>query len=463
MFLQYYGLIEQPFGVTPDTRFLYLGPKHREALASLIYGTEANRGFLALIAKPGTGKTSLLYQYLELLRDHARTVYIFRTDCDARELLRQILRDLGLSAEEENPHGALNQILLSEMRAGRRFVVVIDEAQDLSAEVLESVRLLSNFETQTRKLMQIVLAGQPQLAERLAQPSMTQLRQRISSVIRLDPFTAEEVGPYIDHRLRVAGYQGAALFTAGAVVLIAENSGGIPRNINNLCFNAMSLAFAMNKRQIDSKVVEEVVTDLAIEQLVPETAIPRLAASSITSGQVSAAAKFMLPVRKAWQTFNRVAPVAIMFGAVLLGVTAGSSWKRRAAHIPPSTGEAALSDGKAQSKNSSAAVREMSSSQPAGVPFDGRSTSDGALSVNDAKGNDPTTEITVEKNATLDQISLKVFGRSDRATIDLIRNLNPSISDPNHIEAGQRLLLPTYFRRASKPRTSAVAVPLGGP
>ena len=208
MFLEYYKLAEQPFGVTPDSRFLYLGPKHREALASLVYGTESNRGFLALIAKPGMGKTSLLYHYLSYLRDKARTAFIFRTDCDSREFIRHLLIDLGIDvAGMDLPamHDSLNRLLTDEMRAGRRFVLVIDEAQNLDEKVLESVRLLSNFETPWVKLMQIVLAGQPQLADRLASPSMAQLRQRVSMVIRIEPFTNDDVNAYIDHRLWVAG------------------------------------------------------------------------------------------------------------------------------------------------------------------------------------------------------------------------------------------------------------------
>jgi general secretion pathway protein A len=150
MFLEYYGLNEEPFGVTPDPRFLYLGPKHREAFASLLYGTEANRGFLALIAKPGMGKTSLLFQYLEHLRTKARTAFVFQTDCNSREFVRHVLIDLGLDAEGKDlaaMHEMLNQFLTEETRAGRRFILVIDEAQNLEEKVLESVRLLSNFET----------------------------------------------------------------------------------------------------------------------------------------------------------------------------------------------------------------------------------------------------------------------------------------------------------------------------
>ena len=140
MLLDYYKLVEQPFGVTPDSRFLYLGPKHREALASLVYGTESNRGFLAMIARPGMGKTSLLYHYLSYLRDKARTAFVFRTDCDSREFIRHLLLDLGIdTAGMDLPamHDALNRLLTEEMHAGRRFVLVIDEAQNLDEKVLE--------------------------------------------------------------------------------------------------------------------------------------------------------------------------------------------------------------------------------------------------------------------------------------------------------------------------------------
>ena len=270
MLLEYYKLAEQPFGVTPDSRFLYLGPKHREALASLVYGTESNRGFLALIAKPGMGKTSLLYHYLAYLRDKARTAFVFRTDCDSREFIRHLLLDLGIDvADMDLPamHDSLNKLLTEEMRAGRRFVLVIDEAQNLDEKVLESIRLLSNFETPWTKLMQIVLAGQPQLADRLASPSMAQLRQRVSMVIRIEPLTPDEVNAYIDHRLWIAGCEKPAFLTVGARKLIADHSEGIPRNINNLCFNAMSLACALQRKSIDRDIVRDVIADLDLEPL----------------------------------------------------------------------------------------------------------------------------------------------------------------------------------------------------
>jgi len=264
-FLQHFGLSEQPFGVTPDPRFLYLGPKHKQAVAALNYGTELNRGFLTLIAQPGMGKTSLLFNYLEGLRGKARTVFVFQSDCEPRGLMSYILADLGLDGTGKDlpeMHAILNQVLLEEMRQGRRFVLVIDEAQNLTEKVLESIRLLSNFETPWMKLMQIVLAGQPQLAEQLAKPSMAQLRQRISFAIEIQPLTSEEVTAYVDHRLWVAGYTGTSLFSAGARTLLAEHSEGIPRKINNMCFCAMSLGWATKQKTIDREIMRDVLAEM---------------------------------------------------------------------------------------------------------------------------------------------------------------------------------------------------------
>src|ERR1700674_3138112 len=264
-FLEHFGLSEQPFGVTPDPRFLYLGSKHRQALAALTYGTESNRGFLTLIAQPGMGKTSLLFRYLEGLRNKARTVFLFQTDGDSRDLMFYVLADLGLDGTGKDlpeMHAMLNQVLTKEMRAGRRFVLVIDEAQNLTEKVLESVRLLSNFETPWMKLMQIVLAGQPQLADRLAKPSMAQLKQRISFTIRIEPLISKEVTAYVDHRLWVAGYKGSSLFSIGARTLLAEHSEGIPRNINNMCFSAMSLGWATKQKTIDREMMRDILAEM---------------------------------------------------------------------------------------------------------------------------------------------------------------------------------------------------------
>jgi general secretion pathway protein A len=275
MVLDYYGLREQPFGVTPNPRYLYLSPSHREALASLVYGIESGRGFLALIAAPGMGKTTLLFQLLEQLGSKAKTVFLFQTQCGSHDFLRSLMSDLGMRPEEEDQvvlQARLNEILIEELKARRKFVLVVDEAQNLDESALEFVRMLSNFETSRDKLMHIVLAGQPQLAEKLARPSLAQLRQRISMLIRLRPLGAAETAAYVEHRLRVAGYEGPPLFSGGALNAVASLSGGIPRNINNICFNALSLGYASGRKLVDSGTVREVSVDLDLRSFSAETA-----------------------------------------------------------------------------------------------------------------------------------------------------------------------------------------------
>lgn len=273
MFLEFYGLREQPFGVTPDPRFLYLSPAHREALACLYYGIESGRGFMSLIAKPGMGKTTLLFQLLEKFRSSARTAFLFQTQCSSREFMRFLLTELGSESHELDfvrMHEEFNKLLLQEARAGRRFIIVVDEAQNLHSSVLETIRLLSDFETPKAKLLQIILAGQPELADKLASRKMSQLRQRISLLNGLSPLSVEESSNYIQHRLRIAGYSGPPLIAPSAMQAIAQFTEGIPRSINNFCFNALSLGCALRQRVINLAVVDEVISDLDINKHVTE-------------------------------------------------------------------------------------------------------------------------------------------------------------------------------------------------
>jgi general secretion pathway protein A len=269
MFLGYFNLKEQPFGVTPDPRFLYLSAAHREALASLYYGIESNRGFVGLIAKPGMGKTTILFHLLATFRNTARTAFIFQTQCSSRELMRTLLAELGSEDEAQDllqMHERFNKLLLQVARTGQRLILVIDEAQNLEPSVLETVRLLSNFETPRAKLMHIVLSGQPQLADKLTSPSLIQLRQRVSIIHGLEPLSNGEIRNYIEHRLRVAGHTGPALFNDQAYEKIANFSDGIPRNVNNVCFNALSLACATRTAIVSEHIVDEVLDDLDIEK-----------------------------------------------------------------------------------------------------------------------------------------------------------------------------------------------------
>jgi general secretion pathway protein A len=291
MFLEFFGLREQPFGVSPDPRYLYLGPGHREALASLYYGIEANRGFLSLVARPGMGKTTLLFHLLAKFAHTARTAFIFQTQCNSREFMRFLLAEIGIENDVQDfvrMHEQFNRCLVQEARAGRRFIVVIDEAQNLDASVLETVRLLSDFETPQAKLLQIILVGQPTLADKLATPALTQLRQRITSLNGLSPLTPQETSRFIAHRLQVAGYKGHGLFSPEALMLIAEASEGIPRQINNYCFHSLSLACAERKKTVDSAIVQEVMNDLDITRFMTEVEAPLTMSRLSTSGSLGA-------------------------------------------------------------------------------------------------------------------------------------------------------------------------------
>ncbi len=259
LFLDFFHLREQPFGVTPDPSYLYPSQTHCEALDSLTDAILGDQGFLTLIAEPGLGKTTLLYQVLEGVRDAARAVFLFQTQCNSREFFQYLLHELGVDATGMGlvaMHNKLNEILFAEMLAGRRFVLIVDEAQNLDDSVLETIRLLSNFETAHTKLLQIVLSGQPQLGDKLAQPHLAQLLQRITLVQQLEPLTPEETAGYIRHRLKVAGHSGQEIFEPDALALIAQRSFGVPRNINKICFRSLLETYARGLDTVSSEIVE---------------------------------------------------------------------------------------------------------------------------------------------------------------------------------------------------------------
>jgi general secretion pathway protein A len=270
MLTDFYRCWEQPFGLTPDSRSLYLSPTHGEALGSLMSGIQAERGLFALVAEPGMGKTTLLYHLMERLRGSMRVAFLFQTQCSSFELMRYLMSELGLESEGKDivgMHEALNKVLFDKMRVGERFVLIIDEAQNLAADVLETVRLISNIETPHAKLMQIVLAGQPQLADNLTHPDMEQMRQRIATVSSLTPLNTDETAAFIENRLQAAGYRGGPLFTPSALSVIAEKALGVPRNINRLCFSSMTVGYALKRKQINGEVVREAFRGLDIQRL----------------------------------------------------------------------------------------------------------------------------------------------------------------------------------------------------
>jgi TonB family protein len=279
MLCDFFGLQEDPFGVTPETRFLYPSRVHQEARASLAHSYQSNRGFVVLVGQAGMGKTTLLMDFLHKLKSSARIAFLFQTQCGPSEFLEQLMLEFSLGVRHESTaqlHDRLRSFLAKEHSAGKRVILVVDEAQNLDSSVLETVRLLSDFETQRTKLLHIVLSGQPQLTDKLLSPDLVQLRQRIGMVCRLSPLSATETREYIDHRLGVAGrHSGPHLFSDRAYEMIAGLSGGIPRNINNLCFHCLSLGYAMNRSVVDAEIVNEASSDVDLgnQLLVPSSQI----------------------------------------------------------------------------------------------------------------------------------------------------------------------------------------------
>jgi general secretion pathway protein A len=259
MYLSFYGLREKPFNPTPDPRFLYLTPGHREALAQLVYGVQEHKGFLVLTGEVGTGKTTLLRTLLTRLDNHTVVAFVFNSTLPFDELVEYILHDFGIAKAGESRVErlvSLNNFLIERRRAGQNTVVIFDEAQNLQPATLEQIRLLSNFETTTDKLVQILLVGQPELKAKLNLPELRQLKQRIGLRCSIPPLRPEEIHDYIRRRLRIAGGQDLNLFADRAVARIADYSMGIPRVINIICDHCLLIGYADQKRRIDPEVVE---------------------------------------------------------------------------------------------------------------------------------------------------------------------------------------------------------------
>jgi len=454
MMLSHYKLNEQPFGATPDARYLFSSETHREALASLLYAIDSGRGFMALIAKPGMGKTTLLFRSLTQLREKGRTVFLFQTISTPLDFLRTLLADLGVQDLQGGMfelQAKLNEILVEQRSRGERLVVVIDETQNLDDSVLELVRMLSNFETPDDKLIQIVLSGQPQLARKLASPNLVQLRQRISVIAHLRPLTAEETAQYVEHRLQVAGYKGDdRVFTPAALQVIAQHSEGIPRNINNLCFNAMSIGAALKKRVIDVDIIREVIGDLDLDpltELPSETPVP--AAHTVVAPSQPKSHRFVLGFAKA--------ALASLFLFALSGLTIPAQHTNVV--LAETTRQLSQSDVHptvvAAAPTQASLVTTVRSATIAPIPTTVAPASP-ALSPPQLKS-DQEDRILVPPGVTLYQICAETLKRCHTKELSEIHRLNPWLIDPNHLESGRTLRLPSAQDFADRETTKTLA------
>jgi general secretion pathway protein A len=321
MYTKHFNLTQAPFSIAPDPRYLFMSERHREALAHLLYGINSGGGFVLLTGEIGAGKTTVCRCFIEQIPDNCRLAYIFNPKLSVGELLQSVCEEFRIAAPSEQGGvkgyvDAINAYLLESHAQGRNNVLVIDEAQNLAPDVLEQLRLLTNLETSERKLLQIILIGQPELRTMLARPELEQLAQRVIARYHLGPLSEPETGAYIAHRMAVAGLQGAPVFPAAIVPLVHRITGGVPRRINLLCDRALLGAYVENSREVTriilTKAAEEV---FAGEGTPPSRAArwPLVAGGLLAGAALSAAAAWqVLPHRVSLvETKPAVAKVAL--------------------------------------------------------------------------------------------------------------------------------------------------------
>jgi general secretion pathway protein A len=305
MYKKFFGLKHEPFSIAPDPHYLFMSERHREALAHLLYGVRGGGGFVLLTGEIGAGKTTVCRCFLEQVPRRCNVAYIFNPRQTAEELLESICADFRILRESEpgrvpsaRDHvAALNEFLLRTHGVGQNNVLIIDEAQSLSAEVLEQLRLLTNLETNERKLLQIILIGQPELRDMLARPELEQLAQRVIARYHLGALTAGETEQYIHHRLTVSGLSGALPFDAASMQRIHALSRGVPRRINLLCDRALLGAYARGRARVDVAIVDKAAAEVQGEMSARERGLglrsPRArVAAALGLGIIAGAALF---------------------------------------------------------------------------------------------------------------------------------------------------------------------------
>ena len=429
MYNSYFGFSVSPFSVTPDPNFFYTNPVYQEAYANLRYGIESKKGFIVITGEVGTGKTTLLRKLMHNLEGTIHTVFVFNTYLDFTELLQVILYDLGLAPKEPNKvtmHQELNDYLIAQLKQGHIVSVLVDEAQNLSDEALEGLRLLSNLETDQEKLVQIVLMGQPELQARLDRPSLRQLKQRVALQCRLVPLKDKEVSPYVDFRLRAAGYKGKDLFQPDAFRQIAFYSNGIPRLVNIICDNALLCAYARSRKIVSADIIKEVARDLRLgseAQVTQAKATPSVfVAKTETETPIREAANDV-PQHKVRSTVRvGVETLLVIFGFIAL-----------ASVIDPSNFLSIAG------KSLEAAKHNLNQ----WVMFITHQEAVPEKTHAEVKFEQKEQRVIIPPGSSIYRIAADTYGANTALGMDLIKESNPEIKNLNRVSAGRDLLLPS--------------------
>ncbi len=380
MYTQFFGLKESPFSIAPDPRYLFMSERHRDALAHLLYGLNGGGGFVLLTGEIGAGKTTVCRCFLEQIPDNCNVAYIFNPKLTVLELLQSVCEEFRIECTP--PHSGvrtvkdyldpLNDFLLAQHAAGQNNVLIVDEAQNLSAELIEQLRLLTNLETNERKLLQIVLIGQPELRTLLARPEMEQVAQRVVARFHLPALSEAETAHYIAHRMAVAGRAGEVPFDRKAIRQIHRRSRGVPRRINLLCDRALLGAYANGQGSVHSAVVDKAALEVFDEPRAAKAGMPK-PAEAVELPVLAAAAATPLPRWLAWT--SALKPVALLGSGLLVGaVLVGSlAWLLRpSSKAPAMAGTPAASSAAATSGAQPAASSAQAMGQPAAKVDEGR-------------------------------------------------------------------------------------------
>lgn len=290
MYTKHFSLVEKPFEVSPDPRFLFPTPGNQELLSALIYGIRERKGFIVIVGDVGTGKTLMARAAMQRLDRDTKAAFLFMSSLTFKQLLSMALAEFDLAKPNEryttvDAIHRLNEFAKKQMERGGNVVLIIDEAQNLSHKTMENLRTLTNIETSSQKMLQIVLVGQPELDKKLARYDWRQLVQRISVKRYSDPLSEKDTYKYIHHRLNIAEYNGPGLFTKKAMTLIWQATGGIPRMINILCDNALLIGYGVGKKTIDKEVVSEAINDLSWNQNQEDSALTPKSVINLANGQ----------------------------------------------------------------------------------------------------------------------------------------------------------------------------------
>ena len=430
MYNSYFGFSVSPFSVTPDPGFFYTNPVYQEAYANLRYGIEAKKGFIVITGEVGTGKTTLLRKLMHNLEGTIDSVFIFNTYLNFTELLQVILYDLGLAPKEPNKVTMLQELydyLITQLKQARIVSVLVDEAQNLSDEALEGLRLLSNLETDQEKLIQIVLMGQPELQARLDRPNLRQLKQRVALQCRLVPLKDEEVGPYIDLRLRAAGYKGKDLFYRDAFQQIAFYSNGIPRLVNIICDNALLCVYARSQKTVSGEIIKEVARDLRLGSEVEVTqaeATPSVLPKTEPETPVGETAANDVPQQPKVRRRARVGVEA--FVAILGFVAVASLFDPRSFLTTAGRG---------------LEVAKHNLNQWVLLIIHHEAVPEKANA--EVKSERKAQRIIVPHGSSIYKIATDTYGTNTALGMDLIKEFNPEIKNLNRVPAGRDLLLPS--------------------